>query len=389
MVSLARSALRVTASTPSRLRASALAGERFRRDGFLVLAGLALLYAGYQWVVNVRAGSFGFDFVGWRAAKDVLEGVSPYTPPRLATYRAMENPYVYPPTLAVLSVPLAALPFQVAAAVWAAANGLALGLALWIAGLRDRRCYVLVACSQLVVASLLFGQPDGVLALLLALVWRTRERAWRCGLWLGLLIALKIIAWPLIAWLWWSGRRQAALRTALCLLAWLALSWAALGFAGVESYPRVLATDATAMQAHTHSLVALLLRLGAGGTGARVLSLLAACALLVWARRSAELSGFALALAAGIVVSPIVHSAYLLALLVPLAIARPRLDSAWIVLLALWLSAAEPVAQTWQYLVPIAVAGAWLVGISQPGLAVPGLAEAQKGRVGGGKRSPP
>ena len=74
----------------------------------------------------------------------------------------------------------------------------------------------------------------------LAATWRWRDHAWRGGLALGALIAIKLIFVPLIAWLlftrrWACAAVAAASSAALCLAA-----WAAIGFDGFTDYPHVL-----------------------------------------------------------------------------------------------------------------------------------------------------
>src|SRR5919201_3855019 len=65
-------------------------------------------------------GHYGLDFKGgaWAAGKDVLAGRSPYPAPDPAKLLAAGNAYIPPPLLAVLSVPLAVLPFVPAIVVW-------------------------------------------------------------------------------------------------------------------------------------------------------------------------------------------------------------------------------------------------------------------------------
>jgi hypothetical protein len=109
--------------------------------------------------------------------------------------------------------------------------------------------------------------------------------------------------------------------------------------------------------------VGFLLRLGLDPGPARITTLIVAAIILIAAWQSDELTAFARAAAAGIVASPVLRVHYWIALLVPLADARPQLRLSWLAVLALWLSATEPVSHTWQYLVPFAVVTVWLLGI--------------------------
>jgi hypothetical protein len=87
-----------------------------------------------------------------------------------------------------------------------------------------------------------------------------------------------------------------------------------------------------------------LVALGVPATLARVLVVVAAAALLLLAWRVARRSGqdgegdrraFVLALAAGFVLTPILWLHYLVLLVVPIALARPRLSALWFAPLAL------------------------------------------------------
>jgi hypothetical protein len=65
---------------------------------------------------------------------------------------------------------------------------------------------------------------------------------------------------------------------------------------------------------------------------------IALAAVVAVARRGGDASGFALALAAAVLATPIVWLHYFMLLLVPIAIARPRLSPLWVVPLAYWVT---------------------------------------------------
>jgi Glycosyltransferase family 87 len=70
--------------------------------------------------------------------------------------------------------------------------------------------YLLALCSFPFITSLALGQPDGLLAWPAAAAWRSRDDSWRGAAAVGLLIAAKLLAWPLIVWLLATRRfRQA------------------------------------------------------------------------------------------------------------------------------------------------------------------------------------
>ena len=156
-------------------------------------------------------------------------------------------------------------------------------------------------------------------------------------------------------------------------------AWAVMGFAGIAAYPRLLSADADAFAGHSHSLTSLAIHLGASPGVARALALAAAAGAIVLAWRSRrhgnDLAAFTLCLYAGLLSSPIVWTHYLLVLLVPLAIARPRLDRAWIAFALLSsLSRQEPPGATallaLGFLTSIALAGASLERTRRPAPAL-------------------
>jgi hypothetical protein len=77
---------------------------------------------------------------------------------------------------------------------------------------------------------------------------------------------------------------------------------------------------------------------------------------LAWRRRSP-----ALAIAAAFVLSPIVWRHYFVVLLVPLALAYPRLHPAWAIPLGFWFVSGTYNGGTWQVAVALGVACATIV----------------------------
>ena len=108
-------------------------------------------------------------------------------------------------------MPFTAIPLVVASWVWLGLLLLCGGLALRLAGVRDRRVYAAALLAPPVVSSLFYGSVDLVLMLGLAACWRWRDQAGRAGLALGAIIALKLIALPMVAWLLVTRRFRQAL----------------------------------------------------------------------------------------------------------------------------------------------------------------------------------
>jgi hypothetical protein len=322
-------------------------------DGLLgASALLGALVAVFAIYANAKSHSYGFDFRGgaWAAGRDVLHGRSPYPAPDPTHLVAVGNAYIPPPLLAVLSVPLSVLPWVPAAVVLNVVCAAALVLALRVVGVRDRRVYVLALASYPFVSSIVLGQPDALLLLGAALAWRHRG-SWRGAAAVGAVIALKLLAWPLLLWLVATRRFRQAGMAAAVAIGLTAVSWAAIGFKGLAQYPRLLSADATAFQARSRSVVAAAVGLGATPHAARLLALLVAAAVAVTVWRLAsdrDLGAFAAAIAFGLLSSPILWMHYLLILLAPLAVAHRRAGIVWLLPLAYWISPTDLPAPVWQ-----------------------------------------
>jgi hypothetical protein len=96
----------------------------------------------------------------------------------------------------------------------------------------------------------------------------------------------------------------------------------------------------TLEQDDSYSVHAVVVGLGGSAVVGRVVAIVLTAALIAGAaaigRRGNEAGAIALAAAAALTLSPIVWQHYLVLLLVPLAIRRPRLSPIWFLPLALW-----------------------------------------------------
>ena len=293
---------------------------------------------------------FAFDFHQfWQGGHDVVHGNSPYPPaesvPRGGDTSLDANGiqdvyrFPYPAPAAILMAPLGALPFGVAAALFVLASAIAVVAALRLLGVADWRCYGIALASMPVLGALRLGTFTPLLLLALAVAWRFRERRVGCAVCLGVAIALKLFLWPLVVWLLLSRRVAAAALAGATAIGATVAAWAALGFAGLTDYPALLSSLTASVQSKGWSIVALATAAGASATAGKVVAVVMAAALLAIAiavRR--ELVSFALAVAAALVLSPIVWLHYFLLLAAPLALASPALSPAWAVLLLFWLS---------------------------------------------------
>ena len=322
-------------------------------------------------VVDVMAGNaawaFRDAFLG--AAEAVVRGDSPYP--------ALEDPalergtaYVYPPLMALLVVPFTWLSANAAAGAFALILVAAVPATLWVAGVRDWRCYGLALLWPPVLSAVHGENISLLMALAAALVWRFRDRPLVAGAALGASIAVKPLLWPLGVWLLVSRRLAAVVWSAAVALVLLVGSWAVIGFAGLRDYPDLVRHLSGLMDEWGYTVYALALDAGAETGPARVLGTLLAAALfaacVVLARRGDDRRAFVLATAAVIASSPIVWLHYFVLLLVVVSVAQPRLGLVWFVPLVMFGS--EEVANGTAFQTALAlVAAALTIGVALRG----------------------
>ena len=340
---------------------------RMQRRALLPVVVLMGTAAAVTWISNIRQGVFGFDFYRgmWVASHHLAHGQSIYPAADPGTLLGQGAPYVWPPPLALLGVPLTWLPWHAAGVVWVLLNLAFLAGGLWLVGLRNWRLWLLALFSFPVTSGLLLGQPNGLLALLAALAWRYRDQALRGGAAAGAAVALKLLAWPMILWFVFTRRWRAAGTSLVVALLSLLTSWAITGWSGLGEYPALLAADARAFQSHSFSLTALATNAHLTPDVGRLACMLAALALIVLSRftaRTDELGAYGLATFAGIIASPVVHLHYLAAMLIPLAASRPHRLWPWLLLVVFWLTPSETSTSSTNIILVIAATAAILVG---------------------------
>jgi hypothetical protein len=282
------------------------------------------------------------DFGIFRAASRlVLQGHSPFP---AATMHGVSHfdKFVYPPATAFLFAPLAELPLWVGRGLILVLGGLAVLAALRLLGVRDWRCYGITLVSAPAINSLALGAVTSFLLLGAAATWHYRSRPAAAGTLTALTAVLKVLLWPLGVWLLATRRWKAAAVAAIVAVVVTVGGWAAIGFAGFETYPRLLRLLSNAEQGVSYSPLALLRLSGTAATATSLgLVLLVAASVALAARgKDGDRRAFAVAVVGSIVATPIVWEHYLLLLLVPIALYRPRLSPLWLLPLALWASPA-------------------------------------------------
>jgi alpha-1,2-mannosyltransferase len=330
------------------------------------------------WISLGYGHRFGFDFKPlWEAARDVLNGNSPYPPPHAWALRD-EQQFVYPPLAAFIAAPLAFLPFPVAATIFAVVLvGLA-ALTLRILGVSDWRCYGAVLLWYPAIEAIALGTVSILLALGLALAWRYRHDRRIVILVVAVLVALKVFLWPLLFWLAATRRGLAAVQALALAVAGAICSWALIGFAGFTSYPRLLDALARVVEAKSYSTTALGLAFGLTRNEAHAASFACGVAVLVAVfvlgrvrDREGDRRAFVAAIAAAFVFTPIVWTHYLALLIVPIAITRSRLPPLWFVPLAMWATPGQSHGHAWRVAIGVSVWAVVLVLSMRPRWPLP------------------
>ncbi len=323
--------------TQLRLRLVNASKNRALALGFFLEAPLIVI-GFYAWLVG-KDGWRMQDFMAIRSAGHaLLHGVSPYPPPDPKLILAA-NHLVYPPLVGYLFTPFSVMPYAIAAPVYFFGSIGAIAGALALLGVRDWRCYGMAFLWYPTAACLGTGALGPLLALLIAVAWRYRDRAAVVAPTLAVVIAAKLFLWPLGVWLLATRRWRTALLTAAVAAAALVVPFAPLGLSTLERYPHLDDVFGSA----SFSSHALFRAVGAPANVADVLVLLVGvtlvgAALVLGLRRGSDRRALTVALLAALLTSPIVWMHYYVLLIVPLALARPRLTGLWFAPLLYWAS---------------------------------------------------
>ncbi len=330
------------------------------------LLTVALVFVAVLWTSAFIVFSLGAGLLAWDvrfaylpAAEAILDGDSPYP--------ALDDPvledqkgYVYPPQLAVVLLPLTKLPIDLVALIVTAGMLAMLWLTLRILGIRDVRCYAAALLWMPVASGLLLANVSIPLALALAVVWRYRDSVREPAAALGLAVSAKFLLWPLLVWTLATRRLRTTVWAVAVGVVVTFVAWAAIGFDGLGGYLDLLRRLSDIQSENSYSIVGMASTLGlssAVGQGLTVVlggALLVACVVL--ARRGDEPRSFTCAVAATLALSPIVWLHYLVLLLVPLAISRPRFSIVWLLPILLWSSPRPGYAEGFQTFFPALVA---------------------------------
>jgi hypothetical protein len=350
MLSFKRSPAGFSSQSRGELRRTAVA------HGLFIVAPALVILLTLTKAISIHAFALDFDHGPWVAGGRLLAGMSLYVGPHSPDV-VSGAAFVYPAVAAVMSVPFALLPRVGADVLYTALCAATVFLTLRLCGVRDWRVYGITFLWPPVVSGLQTANVTLLVGLGMAGAWRYRDRALTTGFLIALLISVKLFLWPLALWLLVTRRYAALAWTILWGVALNLVAWTILGFDQIGRYLRLISAVTNLAERHGYTLIAL--AYGAGRTTAYLLAVaLAGCvvtAAVVLGRRGRDLPAFGLCIAACLLVSPLVWLHYFALLMVPLALARPKLAPVWFapVLLSFPISAPH----SWQIIVALIVAG--------------------------------
>ena len=330
----------------------------------LVFVAAALTFALVAFSLSEDLLAWDVRFAYLPAAEAVLDGNSPYP--------ALDDPiledqkgYVYPPQLLLALVPLTWLPIDLVAVVVALGMLALVGLTLFVLGVRDLRCYAAAVLWMPTASGVLLSNLSIPFAFALAIAWRYRNAVWPPAIALGLSVSAKLLLWPMFVWMVATRRLRAVFWSLVIGLGVTFAAWAVIGFDGLSGYPDLLRRLSEIQSERSYSIVGMVAALGLGDAVGQVLTLVVGVGLLtgavVLARRGDDARSFACAVAATLALSPIVWLHYLVVLLVPTAILRPRFSLLWLLPVLLWTSPRPGYAEGIQTFLPLLAAAVLLV----------------------------
>lgn len=334
-------------------------GDRLRRLGqpweLALFGGLPVLTTGGLFWSELSRPNTLVDFAVFRtAAHAVLHGHSPYGASALTA--GGDEGFVYPPFTGILFAPFSLLPNPAARGLMLVVGFAAVLLALRLLRVADWRCYGLALLFAPTVNAIALGAVTPLLLLGAAATWCYRDRPRIAGLASAATAVAKVFVWPLAVWLVVRSRLRAAAIFAASAVVLVLAGWAVIGFAGLSSYPHLLQLLSKKEALRSYSPAALF------GTTSVTLSLVLAVLVVAGVAiagrgEDGDRRAFAVAMLGAIVATPVLWLHYLLLLLVPLALYRPRLSPLWFLPFVLWATPQTvPDGALWKVSLALAVA---------------------------------
>jgi hypothetical protein len=329
-------------------------------------------------VVAVSELGFRASFGDWEifraAARSVVHGHSPF-PAADSHALASNDRFVYPPITALLLAPFAVLPDEAGRALVLLLTLACVPLALRLLRVRDWRCYGLALLTAPVLDAVSLGTLSSVLLLGVAAAWRFRDRRHVAAASTAVTAVAKLFVWPLLVWLVVTRRLRTALEASVLAVVLLLVGWAAIGFSGLSSYPHLLRLLSRAEAVQSFSIVGLSRLQGGAATALSIVLVVTVIAAVVVARRGpdGDRRSLAVAVAGALLATPVLWLHYLVLLLVPIALARPRLSAVWFAPLAFWVTPyAHSDGSVWQTCFALAVSAGIVLWTVAPSSSVGG-----------------
>jgi hypothetical protein len=301
----------------------------------------------------------------WPAGSRVLDGVSPYVMGRAQVSAGLAFPY--PAVTGLFFAPFGLISRGAGEVLFTLVCLLAAGGTLRVLEVRDWRLYGLVFLWAPVVSAWQTANLTLLLCLGIALMWRYRDRPVVAGLMAAVVVSLKPFVWPVGLWLLATRRYRAAVWGVVIGAAMNAVAWSVLGFGEVDRYLSDASKVSGFFFRHAYTVVALVLHLGVGRAAASAVGVIvaagAAVVCVVWGRRGEDLRALAMCVALMLLATPVLWMHYFVLVLVPLAIARPRLYWAWWLPVVLLVCSASGSA-AWQIVLTLSVVGAALYSVA-------------------------
>jgi alpha-1,2-mannosyltransferase len=318
----------------------------------VVLAIRVVQFFGFTGVIQ-----WGYDLSAyWAAALRLLDGQSIYQPFQLAGPYSPQQQflYLYPPFLAVVVSPLAAVigDYRVANWVWAAFGATILVVTVVSIARRERiargsNLALLVGAAFAyapVVSELNIGNVHLLILGLLAGAWLGVSRGTRggditAGVLVGMAALIKVFPGLIVVWFLVTGRVRAAVAAVAAMALLVVATLPVVGLDPWLEYPRVLANlgrpvELTDVLAPTVWLSALMSPLVA-----QALVTIVGIAIVVWvARRSVDAVSFATTVVVSLLIAPALYPHYLAIMILPLLLAV-RLHLPWLLMLVVFVSA--------------------------------------------------
>ncbi|MGH2407817.1 MAG: GNAT family N-acetyltransferase [Candidatus Limnocylindrales bacterium] len=314
----------------------------FQSRAIATLAVVAVAYRAIQFAQLSAQPQFGYDLsFYWSAARHLLTGQPPYDAAQLSgTYVPQGGGfYLYPPLLAVLFIPLAAIfPDGSGQVAWLwSAFGAAILLAtvVWLASAeriaRDRRGLLLLLAAVFafppVVGELVLGNVHLELLGLFALAWYGVRRGDRRGEAIaGLAIALagliKVLPFLLLVWFVATRRWRAVAWTIGGAMVIAAATVPITGLQPWLDFPTVLANHGAPADPTDALAPAVWIGALTGPLVARLIVVSLGVVAVIWAaRRLTVPASYAVAVATATLIAPSVFQHYLAMLVLPLLLA--------------------------------------------------------------------